>query len=137
MKNSKLEIGNWKLRRQAGYVALASILVIAAVVLTIGISVSLLSINEAQISLAGKKSEEAVGFVEGCVEDALLHLNENNSIPSTIVLPEGSCSVTIDSQVGDNWTFTVSGSIDTFTKSIRVAANRGATVGVSSWQEVE
>ena len=130
--------GNWKFRQKAaGYVALSSILVISVVILTIGISVSLLSISESQLSLAGKKKEETVDFVEGCVEDALLELNNGGSISSSLTLPEGTCSVTIDSQSGSDWTFTVTGSVDNYTKSIQVSANRGSTVTITSWKEVE
>lgn len=138
----KLRIFNLSLltfnsERERGYVALASVLVIAAVVVTIGISVSLLSISEGQMSLAEKKNEESIDFVEGCVEDALLRLNEDDAIPSQIVLPQGACDVTIDSHIGDNWTFTVSGSQDNHYKSIQVSATRDTVVTVTSWQEVE
>lgn len=126
----------WR-ERESGYVALASVLVIAAVVLTIGISVSLLSVSEGQMSLAEKKNEETVDFIEGCVEDALLRLNEDNAIPTQIPLPEGNCDVTIDSQSGSDWTFTVSGSVDNYTKNIQAQMTRGSTVTITSWQETE
>ncbi len=133
-----MQNSNWKFRRKsAGYVALSSILVIATVILTIGISVSLLSVSESQISLAEKKKEETVDFVEACVEDALLELNENGSISLAIILPEGTCTVTIDSQTGNDWTFTVSGAVDAHTKRVQVTANRDTTVTTTSWKEVE
>lgn len=123
--------------QRPGYIALASVLVIAAVVLAIGISVSLLSINEAQLSLAGRKSQASIAFVDSCVEDALLRLNEDNSIPVQILLPAGSCDVTIDSQSGDDWQFTVFGSIDDYGKSIQVRVNRKAVLTITSWREVQ
>ena len=123
------------IRFQKGYVALASILVIASVVTVIGISTSLLSVNEIQSSLSGLKNEVTVDFVEGCVEDALLRLNENNAIPNQISLPEGSCDVSNITQNGTAWTFTVSGTIDTYTKSVHVKINRDTTVTVTSWEE--
>ena len=121
----------------AGYVALSSILIISTVILVIGISVSLLSISESQLSLGEKKNEETVDFVEGCVEDALLELNNLGSISSTKTLPEGTCSVTIDSQSGNDWTFTVSGTQDSHTKNIQVSATRDTSVTVTSWKQVE
>ncbi|MFC1790711.1 hypothetical protein ACFLZP_04490 [Patescibacteria group bacterium] len=120
-----------------GYVALASVLVIAAVVLVISVSVSLLSVSEGQMSLAGKKNEETVDLVEGCLEEALLRLNEEESIPATISLPEGDCSVTINSQVGNDWTITVSTTFENYTKSIQAVVNRETTVAITSWQEIE
>lgn len=127
----------FNIRPQGGYVALSSILVIAAVVLTIGISVSLLAVSESQMSLAEKKKEETIDFVEGCVEEALLRLNKDGAIPTQILLPQGACDVIINSQSGNDWTFTTSGSVDNYKKSIQVSATRDTEVGISSWAEVE
>lgn len=120
---------------EAGYVALASVLVIAAVVLVIGISVSLLSVNEAQSALSGRRNEETIHLVEGCVEDALLRLNRQGSIPATISLPQGDCSVTINSQIGDDWDITVTLSVEGFSKSFRIMVTRGVQIIITSWQE--
>lgn len=121
---------------QKGYIAISSVLVIMAVVLIVGTSVSLLSINEIQLSLSNKKSDEALDLVEGCTEDALLRLSEDNLIPATITIPDGVCSVTINSQTGNDWTFTVTGSFNNYTKSIQVDANRQSNVEVSGWTEL-
>ena len=115
--------------------ALASVLVIAAVVGVIGIATALSAVSESQSALAAKKGHEARDFVEGCVEDALLRLNEDNSIPSTITLPEGSCSVTINAQSGDDWTFTATGTLETHASSIQVNATRTTTITITRWQE--
>ena len=84
ISNLKSQISNLG----SGYVALSSILIISVVIFTIGISVALLSVSESQLSLAGKKKEETVDFVESCVEDALLELNNSGSISSSFALPE-------------------------------------------------
>lgn len=120
---------------QRGYIALSTILVVLAVVLVIGISTSLLSVNDLLSSFAGEKGDMALDFVEACVEDALLRLNEDNSIPATISLPQGSCSVTINSQVGGDWDFTVTGTSDGYTRSVQVQAGRGTTVDITGWLE--
>lgn len=130
MKNNYLN------HSESGYIALASVLVIAAVVLVISSSVGLLSINGVQSSLANKKSQETIDLVEACTEDALLYLNENNNLPATITLPQGTCSVTVDTQVGSDWTFTTEFTYETYTKSIQVTANRTNTVTITSWEEI-
>lgn len=122
---------------QGGYVAFMSVLIFASVMLAIGISVTLLAISEGQMSLAGKKSEEAVDFVESCIEDALLRLKQENTIPTQIPLPQGTCDVSIDSQVGGSWTFTVSGERDGYYKSIQIQARRDTEVSVESWQQIQ
>lgn len=124
------------MKNQTGYIAITSVLVIAAIVLIIGTSVLLLAVNDIQSALSNKKSNESLDLVESCVEDALLRLNEDNSIPATITLPDGSCSVTINSQVGTLWTFTVSGTFISHAKSIQVVADRTNTVTVNSWTQL-
>jgi len=67
---------------QKGYVAISSIVVIAAVVIVVGITVSLVSINEAQVAFSGRKSEEVLNIVEACIEDALYKLSGTNTVSS-------------------------------------------------------
>jgi len=119
-----------------GYAALASVLVIAAVVITIGTTVPILGVGEIQNALLGKKNEEVLNISEACVEDALLRINENNAVPSSFTLPYGTCSVTVNSQVGNNWDITVSTTISSQTKSIQVVFDRTSIITITSWKEV-
>ncbi|OGM78902.1 hypothetical protein A2382_03340 [Candidatus Woesebacteria bacterium RIFOXYB1_FULL_38_16] len=125
-----------KKKIQQGYIAIASVLVISAVVLTIGTTVSLLSVNDIQSALAGKKGEESLDWVEGCVEDALIRLNETNSIPATLSVLGETCSVTINSHSGHNWTFTVEKEVNGYLKKVQVSAIWGLTVEIVSWNEI-
>lgn len=122
--------------RQSGYAALASVLVITAVALVIGMTTSLFSVNNLQSSFAQNQGEQTLAIVEGCVQDALLRLNENNALPVSITTPLGTCSVTINSQVGNTWTFTVSATAGLYTRSIQVVAVRSSSISITSWLEV-
>lgn len=125
------------MKNQKGYIAIASVLVIAAVVTLIGVTVSLSAISEAQVSFSNVQGDESLDFVEGCAEDALLHLSKRNTLPATISLPAGSCTIITESRVGNDWTFTVSGIFSNYSKNLRIQANRGSTVNITSWQEIE
>ena len=129
------EIRPMKSIDEKGYIAVTLILIVISVVFVIGTSVSVLSINDIQMSLANKNGLDALNIVEGCVENSLLNLNEDNNIPSSISLPEGNCSVTINSQNGDDWDFTVQTTIKSYSKSIRVNATRATNVLVTAWKE--
>jgi hypothetical protein len=118
-----------------GYVALSSILVILAVMTIIGLSVSLLSISEIQQSLAEKKSQQSLNLAESCLSDTLLALNRDGSLPSSVVLPEGSCSVALNSQTGDDYNFTITTQSGSFQKMITIDATRETGVTITSWQE--
>ena len=120
---------------EKGYIAVTLILIVISVVFVIGTSVSVLSINDIQMSLANKNGLDALNIVEGCVENSLLNLNEDNNIPSSISLPEGNCSVTINSQNGNDWDFKVQTTIKSYSKSIRVNATRATNVLVTAWTE--
>lgn len=124
------------MQHQKGYIAIASILVISAVAVIIGTAVALQSINEIQTALSHKKGQESLQLVEGCTENALIRLNRVASLSATVTIPEGSCSVTINSNTGNNWTFTVSGTVNNYTKSVQVSATRGDTFTITNWQEL-
>ena len=128
-----------KTKNQKGYIALSSILVISAVVLVIGISTSLLSVNDLLSSYSGERGDEAVDFAESCIEDVLLRLNEDNSIPESLVIPAfpgGSCTIATNSHVGNDWDITVAASLNSYTRNIRLTISRDTTVTVNSWLEI-
>ena len=104
--------------------------------ISVGMAVVLNSINSGQGSLSEVRKERSIGFVESCVEDALMRINTENALSGVITLPEGTCTVTINSQVGSAWDFTVSGTLDGYSKNIRVNATRGTNVMVNSWIEI-
>jgi redox-sensitive bicupin YhaK (pirin superfamily) len=110
--------------------------VVGVVLLTIGVSVSLIAISEGQLSLSARRNETVLNVTEACAEDALLQLNTTNTLPASVVLPEGTCSVVTDSHVGTTWVFTVTGVLETLTKNVQITADRINTVSVTSWLEV-
>lgn len=120
-------------RASDGFVALATVLVIAAVVTSIGLAVSSQSIDAVQSSLFSEQGQDARNMVESCAEDVLLSINKNSSAPSSITLPEGSCSVSINSQSGSTWNFTVVGTLEQHSATLRVEAERTSLVTVTSW----
>lgn len=120
---------------QKGYVAIASVLVIAAVMFILSVSVSLLTVNELQQSFSQNNSESTLHLIDGCVEDALLKLNTTNTIPTSLSFPEGLCTIVVNAHTGNDWTFTVTGTRNTYTKSIHVSATRTTTVDVTKWSQ--
>lgn len=120
-----------------GYVAITSLLIIAAVVLAIATSVALLGIGEGQSALALNKGEDSLQFVEGCTEDALLKSKQNASYAGgNITRPEGTCSITV-SKAGSTWTVTASTTATTYKRTIQVIFTRtGSGITLTSWTEI-
>jgi len=93
------------------------------------------TISEGQMSLSQKKTSDALNFVEACGEEALIRLNVDGDVPPEISVNSNTCSVSILSQNGTNWQFTVSGSAESYTKSIKIEAERTDKVYLISWTE--
>ena len=126
---------NNKTKLVNGYIALSSVLVVGAILITIIMSSTLLTISSNQISLSYKQKDNTINQVESCIEDALLYLNNNNSLPTTITMPTGSCAITLNNQVDNIFTFTVSTNLNNYQKIIKVQAQRSTKVIVLSWVE--
>lgn len=115
---------------------MGSMIVVLVLVITIGLSTSLLSINDLQSSYSSGKNEEAVDLLEGCIEDALMRINQKNSLPGSIPLLGSTCSVTLNSHVGTNWDFTLGVIKDGYSKKIQIKLTRGTIITINSWGEV-
>lgn len=138
-ENQKWKMSDRQLHSQSGFIALTTVLILSAVSIAIGITVSRLSIGEGQASLALTNGEQELSFVEGCMEDALLKVRANaNYVGGTIGRPagEGTCTVTV-SNVGTVWTITATQLGTDYTKSVQAVINRIPTgITITSWQEI-
>jgi hypothetical protein len=117
----------------SGYIALTTMLIVTAVVVTIATTVTYLSIDEGQMSLAQLRSEQARGMVEGCAADALLQLNESGTLPGSVTLPQGSCTISGVTQNGSQWQFIVSGSLGSNQAQLSITAERTSRVRIMRW----
>lgn len=125
---------NKRLQNNKGFVTISAVLLLAAIATTFAVTLALNSVNQIQTAVGLKESFENLNLIEGCIEDALLYLNENDSLPSTITLPEATCTVTLNSNVGDDWDFTVSLN-NQYYKQINVDVTRNAGITINNWSE--
>lgn len=125
------------MKKQKGYVAILTVLILMSVIITAATTVTLLSIGEAQSALALYKGEDTLAFVEGCAEDALLKSRASASYTGgPITRPEGTCSVTIN-KAGTTWTITVSTTNTLYVRTIQIVINRLPTgITLTSWKEI-
>ena len=124
---------------QKGYIATLTVLIIMAVVMATATTVTYLSIGEAQSGFALFKGEDILTFVEGCAEDGLLKIRANPGLSGTFTIgrPEGTCSVTVVSKVGNTWTVDVTTQATTYKRTIQVIFDRLPTgITLTSWKEV-
>ncbi|OGC56115.1 hypothetical protein A2797_02010 [candidate division WWE3 bacterium RIFCSPHIGHO2_01_FULL_48_15] len=124
--------------KSRGYVAFSTFLILSVVILLVSSTLALLSIFQAQQTLAREKGAAAHALAEGCAQDALLwaFLDENYAGGAENP-PEGACVITV-SKVGNNWVLTSTGTIDgRYTKRVRVNILREGEVTILSWKEIE
>ena len=118
-----------------GFAAIISVIIIGAVMMVAGMMVTLTSINEGQMSLSASRTNNNTAILDTCSEDSLLFINEQNTLPATIVTPIGNCSTTVNSQIGTSWDFTVSSTSGDYQRSNRIKLNRSSIISINSWQD--
>lgn len=132
--------------KQKGYIALITVLIVMAVVLTTASTVALLGIGEAQSGFSIFKGEDTLAFVDGCAEDAMLKarafagFGDPVGTPATITRPEGSCTVTVISKVGSptvTWTMQVTTQATQYKRTVEIVFNRAPTgITLTSYKEI-
>lgn len=125
------------MKNDNGFIALSTVLIISAVALSVAISVSLLSLSEAQSSFTLMKGEDALQFVEGCAEDALLKAQADASYNGgSISRPEGTCTISI-TKLGNTWTMTATTTNQQYKRTIEAVFQRLPTgITLTSWREI-
>jgi len=130
----RFQTPNFRLSR--GFIALITVLIILAVALLVGLSVSFLSISEATMGLKKSQSSQAYFLANLCAEDALMKLKETNGSYTGETKPNiegGSCEISV---VG-NWTINVLANFQNQIKKIKIVVSQvNPEMIISSWQEV-
>lgn len=116
------------------------IVLVAAVMMTLGLSVQLSTISGIQETTLANESEQAYIAAEGCVQDALLRLrNDPNAAEGllSIVLGTTQCTTTI-ARAGKLRTIVGRGTFGQTTRMVRVLVSVEVAPGpvtILSWQE--
>lgn len=125
--------------KHKGFVAISVVLILLSAVLLIGSTVTLLSIGEAQSGLVLFKGEDNLAFVEGCIEDVMLKVRSNSTYNGTTILrPEGTCSIVYNAGGPTNWDITVELlPPSSFQRKVQVKFTRNPTgISLTSWKEI-
>lgn len=118
-----------------GFAALLSVIIIGSVLVAVGMMVTLTSINEGQMSLSGYLRSKSRALTDACIEEALLSVNSNNSLPGQVVTPLGVCPLVVNSQSADFWDFTVVSNSAGYRSGSRITLNRTTILSIISWQD--
>lgn len=129
------------LANQSGFIALISILIIGAVILTISIGLSLRSIGETNMALNEELSNRAAALSNACAEDALLKLKTNLSYAGgeTIAVQSGlDCQILAVLGSGNtNRAIQTQSTVSGYTAKSQVIVSQVRPVTIiSSWEKV-
>jgi hypothetical protein len=118
---------------QQGFIALVSLLIVAAAALTIGIAVSLRGMEELQLSLGSSQAAEAKNLAEACVEEGLDNLRGNwTNYSDSLSIGENSCIINAEVDV-NSATLWATGTADVYTQKIEVKIDNN--LDVIYWQD--
>lgn len=122
-----------------------TILVISAVLLTIGLTLSAIGHNEVVLSGVFRDGETAFAIADACAEEGLSRLKQNSSFTGTsFALDGGTCAVTITNISGNTYKIVGTGQ---FKDNVRIidanvtikfnTQGNAKTVRINSWVEAD
>jgi len=122
-----------------GYATLITLLVVAAVGVTIAISLTLLGIGASKSSFAIEQSNQSKALSNACLESALQEIR--NSTPfagsATINLGQGTCTYTVTNTGGTNRNIIASSTVGRVVRKVEVNIDQiNPDINIISWQEV-
>jgi hypothetical protein len=125
---------------QKGYIAITSILLISALVLTITIGASLRAIDQTKIVLDEQESHRALALANACAEIGTMKLLSVFQYAGNEVITVGSesCNIEAMSETGNfNRTVKAQGTVTGITKKVSLNVYQVSPVTqITSWQEV-
>lgn len=138
----KIQINNLLVnkKRQQGFIAFTSLIVISAVALAVATSVALMGIDSAQSSLSVSKKHNAVIITKSCAEEAMIRLRDNvNYTGGTVNFGNDSCTIGV-SGTGLNRLISITTNITgppTYQDNAVLFVKRtGNSINIVTWQNL-
>jgi hypothetical protein len=126
-------------RFRRGYIALISVLLIAAIGSAVMISVIASGVLATKTDFALQQSGSARILASSCAEEALQKILETSTTTGNgnLTIASGTCSYIITSTGGQNVTISATGILGTISSKIKVIlATTTPGITLSSWEEV-
>jgi hypothetical protein len=139
-----INIKSCKLQYRRGFLTLISTIMVAAIGLSITVSLLLLGLGTSRTSFAAEQSYQANGLASACAEEALQKIYESMAVtppPPAVVyvgtgsltLGQGTCIYTVSNS---GLKITASGTVGTIIRKNELILSSVNPMTISSWQEV-
>ncbi|MFH0820933.1 MAG: hypothetical protein V1908_04115 [Candidatus Peregrinibacteria bacterium] len=123
-------------RKTNGFSILIIIMVVSAVGLLVALTASTTGIQETQNNLRYGLSKNVFSAGNGCLEDALMSLNQNHNYSGSSLVVDGvSCTITISGS-GTARTVDVVAVNDGYTRHFQADADWNSSFAVTAWREL-
>lgn len=128
-------------KTQSGFVAIVTLVLMAALVSILAYSAGSLGLGELNMSFTSQKGLEALSVADGCADEVLrrFRINANYGISAgtlVYILSYGSCTVDVVDLGGGQRRVTILGTASQYNKKIEiVVSTSGSDVNIVSWEE--
>lgn len=125
--------------RQAGYMALLSVLIIGAAAIAISLTLITTGLDSQRTALIQQQSNQARSLAAACAEEALQAIHDNIAYSGNgnLSLGQGSCSYTVTITGANTRSITVSGTVGNVVRKIQTYVTIGSSsISITSWQEI-
>ena len=126
-------------KKQNGYIALLTVLIIGAAATAISVTVLLLGADSQRSALVSQQSKQARFLAIACANEALQVIHDTTSYTGTgnLTLSQGSCAYTVTSTGASTRTITATGTVEGVIRKIQASVTvTSSNISVSSWQEI-
>ncbi|MBN2016050.1 hypothetical protein JW766_04425 [Candidatus Dojkabacteria bacterium] len=127
-----------KIKKNKGFIALISVLVVGIVGLVVSIALLLLGLGASRTSFALEQSLQSRALANTCAEEALERIRRLPTYTGSgnLTFDYGSCAYTITDLGGSNREIQATGTVDSIVRKVKVNINQVSPVNVTSWQEI-
>jgi len=116
-----------------GAMVLTSMILMAAIVVIVSLSIGVSSINQSEISLYSNLGLRTVINIDGCGEEALIRLSRDaDYIGETLTVGNTTCVISVSGS-GANRTVSIAGTNGNFVKILEIEANVLPSFEIESW----
>lgn len=125
------------MKQDSGFIAIISVVIIAALLLAISASLSFSGFFTRSNIADGEYKEHSTALAEACIQEALVKLaaNPNYTGNETITIGSDSCTIGSITTSGVQKTIRTSGSFRSTTTNLQVTAN-ALSLSTTGWQEI-
>ena len=127
------------IRRERGYIALLTVLIVSAIAIAISLVLLTTGINSQRSGLVEQQSKQARALAIACAQEALQQIHDNIGFTSTgnLSMGQGSCTYTVTSTGTTTRSILATGTVGNVVRKIQTYATIGSSsISITSWQEV-